>query len=343
MTLAEYKSLRKVLLKRTLEPIDIPDLDSLRNSPFCYRYHLPGDQPGNAHDLSLVDSVDRFGLIDPPLVIREKESPRVVLGHRRLAAATVAGFKHVEVMVVDSNQNGSTDTRVPADILSIWLENTTAGAELSDLEKIILLSKASINFGDHFSDVLSGLSGIFGRRLSENFAGQLVGLLQEDNEVLDALHKGSIRSGDLLLLSSHPCIDTSEAIRHLSGGKLSRAQQKESVRLIVYLADQGNKKWKIFSDEFSGKGRPLPDLLRKACYPSLSRDMETLDRIVAEIGLPSWATIQLPENLEGGSFLLNIRIRDEEKLRTAIDKIENSLESGRIARLLDILKNRQSA
>ena len=38
--------------------------------------------------------------------------------------------------------------------------------------------------------------------------------------------------------------------------------------------------------------------------------------------------------------MLNIKIRDEEKLVTALEKIRSALEDGKIAALLEILKGR---
>ncbi len=335
--------------KRRIGTIIPPSLKKIRNSPFCYRNLLPGEEGAGKGDAELVESIRSSGIITPALLTPFET---IVLGHRRLAAAAAAGLKEIEVMILDADHDGelagagmdsssldkSKGTESLAAFVPIWLEDALPGSELSELEKIILLKKALDFFSEDLSPVLPPLSKIFGRRLSAEISSKMTALLVQAPEVLDAIHQGYVKPADLLHLSSRKVIDVTQAVQFLSENSLSRAKQKESVRLIAYLADQGEGRWEMFAKEYDKSGGSLPDLLRIACYPALTRDTQAIDEIITGIRLPQHAKILPPGNLEGGAYLLNIRIRDEEKLRTALEKVESALAEGKIATLLEILK-----
>ena len=56
------------------------------------------------------------------------------------------------------------------------------------------------------------------------------------------------------------------------------------------------------------------------------------------LGLPTGASLQPPENLEGGGYRLNSRIRDEKEMEELLRKLGSALERGDIERLLGILR-----
>ncbi|MBN2185626.1 MAG: ParB N-terminal domain-containing protein [Candidatus Krumholzibacteriota bacterium] len=312
---------------RRIATIIPPKPEKIRESLFCFRKVLPGEAEAGTACSELIESVRSSGIIVPPLLT---PSETIILGHRRIAAASAAGLREIEVLVADVED--------PASFVRFWLEDSLRGEELSELEKIILAKKASGFFPKDPSCVLSSLSKIFGRTLSAGALREMTGLLDKDPQVLEALHSGYVKPADLLRLSSIKAVDLTRAVGFLSENSLSRAEQKESVRLINYLADQGDGKWKTFAAEYEKSGGSFPERLKAACYPDLTRDIRAIDEIIAGIRLPQHAKISPPANLEGGAYQLNIRIRDEEKLASAIEKIRSALDDGKIADLLDILK-----
>ena len=79
----------------------------------------------------------------------------------------------------------------------------------------------------------------------------------------------------------------------------------------------------------------LLESLRKSTHPGMERDIEEAGRIISGIGLPPGASLRPPENMEGGAYTMQIRVRSEEGLRTALEKAGAALEAGTFARLLD--------
>lgn len=312
--------------------VPVPERGSIGDSPYCYRYVLPGDAGCSSSDLSLIASIERYGVITPPLVTIDGRSGKIaeiILGHRRLAASGAAGLKEAEALTAGGGQ---------AEHLGIWLEEAPGGAPLSELEKILITRKAIDLASGETGRILPRLSDITGRNLTAEFAGKLTGLLETEKTVLDALHGDRISAGDLLLLESSKTLDVEAAVRLLSFSEMSRGSRKEALRLLLYLADQGEERLGDFISNHQTSRGPLLEALRAACYPALSRDIEEIGELVTSMGLPPGVTLNPPENMEGGSCLLSIRVRDEEALKIALNKVEDAVKRGKFLRLLEIIR-----
>ncbi len=321
---------------RRLEIIDPSHIDTGPDAPLRFRRHLPGENNECKADGELTHSIRRCGILQPPLLMGDvqtaPDSVLVIQGHRRLAAARAAELPTIEALVL------SEGTLAKQELAACWLEEATSGKPLSELEQILLTRKCATFVGDTYTELLPYLSRAVGRRLSPGFIEQTWKLLTLDEATLELFHRGAVSTGDLFILSGHEVIETSEAVRLLSGEKLNRREQKEAVRLMIRIGDRGREKWERFTAGYRAGSRPLLDALHETCYPTLSHDMEAIEAVVREIGLPPGAGIQPPQNLEGGSYRLTVRIRDERILAGTLQKLHNALAKGAIARLLRILK-----
>ncbi|MBU8921705.1 MAG: ParB N-terminal domain-containing protein [Bacteroidales bacterium] len=335
---------------KQLEKNVIPAAEEIISSPFCFRAVLPGNihvpgiivqekEPSRSgpDDLELIESIRTHGIIEPPLIIRRDGENCIVTGHRRLAAAAAAGLTDTDMLVMGTDIPEDT---VPAGILNIWLESARGGTVLSELEKLLLLSRAKVLAGPDLEDLMPILSDVFGRDINSTFAEKLLTLLDLTPPVRTALHNGRMRTGDLLSLGSHSSIDIDVAAGLLLGEKMSRGGMKKAIKLILYLADQHGTEWKNILVSSSESTPPLAVRLGKACYPHLEKDTTEIVRMIDSIGLPEEASINPPDNLEGGSYSLNIRIRDEARFSVILEKLSSALSAGRIERLLKILKGK---
>ena len=122
--------------------------------------------------------------------------------------------------------------------------------------------------------------------------------------------------------------------------KMSRASMKKVIRLVLYLADQHGSGWRSVLESSDESDLPLAVRLGKACYPALEKDRAEIAKLIDETGLPAEASINPPDNLEGGAYTLNIRIRDEARFSVILEKLSVALSTGRIRKLLDILKGK---
>lgn len=316
-------------MKKHHATIDPSSLRIGRDAPFRYRRYLPGEASAGAEpppcDTALVESVARCGLLHPPLILGEP--PAVLCGHRRIAAARIAGLTSIDVLSLDAS---------PEEAIPLWLEDARYGIPLSDLELILLISRYRTLSGEAFDT--GRLSAMAGRDLSPPHVERLERLIELPDDVLDALHGGRLSTGDLLTLSESDAIDPVRAARLLAGASLKRAERREAARLILRLGDLGN--WNEFEEAGVGKDGGLLHALRASCTPTRERDMVRIEEIADRLGLPAGASLQPPENLEGGGYRLSARIRDERELDELLGKLRAALERGDIGRLLDILKGR---
>jgi ParB-like chromosome segregation protein Spo0J len=330
-------------MKKDYVTIDPSCLEIDGDTPFRYRRFLPGEAAPAAgrpaDDVELARSIERCGLLHPPLLLEESGGRRVVVcGHRRIAAACIAGIHAIEAVSIEAPLE---------EIIPLWLEDARFGAPLSDLELIMLISRCRALSGERIDSATDRLSEVAGRNLSLSYMERVERLLELPGDILDALHDGLLSTGDLLLLSESKTIDTIRAAGLLAGAALKRAERREAVRLLLRLGDLG-----IFDefeearigredDETLGKQENgLLSALRVACHPSLERDIERIDEIVKRLGLPPAASLQPAGNLEGGDYRLIMRIRDEVGLEELLDKFRTALERGDIGRLLGILKGK---
>ncbi len=316
-------------MKRILIPVDPSKLPLGRDAALRFRWRLPGDDGESASDTELIASVRQYGMIDPPILYGK--APVVVLGHRRIAAARQAGLEKIDAFIITE------ETATRDEIASLWLEDVRHGAALTDLEKITLTVKCREFLEENFKVSLGRLEKAAGKTLSKDYLEATGRLLELPEDILDSLHDSKLSTGDLLSLGPNDI----EAARILAGSGLNRKEQREAVRIMLRLKDMGDDVWESFAKDYEVRGVGLLETLTATAYPSLDRDLERIGKIVKEMRLPPGAAIHSPEHLEGGSYRLAARIRDERTLSELLNKLHAALDDGKIKQLLDILKGNQ--
>jgi hypothetical protein len=262
-------------------------------------------------------------------MVTGESPPTVVTGFRRLSASAASGARSVNVL------------SIPGDRLGAWLEDASLGAPLSDQEKIALTVKASALAGPDFKKISAGLSKIFGREITDSFLDRIVPFASLGAEVQEHLHHGRLSIGDLLDLSGHPGIETETAASIVGAEKLSRSDRRKVVTLMLRLADRGEKAWEEIVGACKRGDIPLRELLERTIFPTMSSDIDTIGEIVKSAGFPPEVSVHLPENMEGGGFKFEIKVRDGKRAVLALDRLRDAFEKGNLGQLLDILKGKR--
>lgn len=314
--------------------VDISGLELGAGAPFRFRWRLPGEEGSSAPDKALAESIAAIGIISPPVLADTGDSLDVASGFRRIAAAREAGLAEIPALVIDARDKDHTAT------LPIWLESLSHGQPLSEMERLTVASKASALACNQIAESLPLLSRLFGRKITPDVLGRLTGLSHLDADVMLAIHEGKVSPGDLLQLSAHPGIDTEDAARLLAGSGLSRSGRREAVRGMLSMADYGKDLFAGFVNDYDPQKTPLDEALRNITHPRMNDDISLLKRAIAEIELPSTASVHLPENLEGNSFTVEIKVRDGNDLRISLARLHGALEEGLVERMLEALQGR---
>ncbi len=312
---------------------DPSEVDLGPGAPLRVRRHLPGEQGESEADRRLVESVREHGVLRPPLFVagldQYGESPLLVQGYRRCAAARLAGLETIDALLLTT-----TEDELTAAVLR-WIEDFHCGEPLSELEKIILTKKT------HELDAkapLTPLSNTYGKALSAEHLENLLCILELNEPVLEALHRGDVSTGDLLTLVEHPFVDINDAVRILSGELLTRSDRKKAVRLMLRIGNGGREKWKNFTASYNAGSGALIDILNRTVHPTLTEDLERIETIIRDMHLPPGVSITPPENMEGGSYRLQVGIRDERSLEQTIDKLRDALVNNAVSELMKILR-----
>ncbi len=309
--------------------IDPADVDISTESPLRARRHLPGEPGESESDRILVESIEMYGMMHPPIfvtgLIATSGKPVLLDGYRRIAAARELGVREIDAVhrTVEPGDHGRT-------VLD-WLASFSFGAPLSELEMIIRLDKA---YGFDIDVPLPPLPVETGKN---EFFKRMRHILDLDDHTQEALHRGEVSTGDLLQLMEHPFVDANEAACMLAGERLTRSEQRKAVRLMLRIGDGGTEEWKRFVGSYTPESGALLEVLERTCHPTYTKDRGRIEEIVREMHLPPGVSIQPPENMEGGSYRLQMPIRDQETFRRALEKLQAAVDAGNVAELLEIL------
>ena len=314
--------------------VELAGLELGAGAAFRFRWTLPGEEESGDMDESLVSSIGTVGMISPPVLIEADGRHEIISGFRRIAAAREAGLEKAPVLVIEEQAEGQ------AGALPVWLESSLHGQALSEMERLTLAVKALALAGDRITESLPLLSRLFSRRITTEFLDRLSGLSQLDDEVKRAIHEGRVSPGDLLQISAHPGIDTGDAARLLAGSGLSRSGRREAVRGMLGLADHGKDLFARFVEEYVPEEMPLDESLNSITHPVMTGDISFLKRTITEIELPPAASVHLPENLEGSSFTVEIRVRDGDDLSISLERLREASDAAGIEDMLKVLQGK---
>ncbi len=316
---------------RTIDPAGL-ELDT--GAAFRFRWTLPGEEGGKGPDEALVSSIGTIGIVSPPILIGTGDSYEIVSGFRRIAAAREAGLKMVPGLVIDAETRDESLARA----LPVWLESSLHGQALSEMERLTFAAKALALAGDGITESLPLLSKMFGRKITAEILERLSGLSLLDEVVRLAIHEGRLSPGNLLQLDAHPGIDTTDAASLLAGSSLSRSGRREAVRGMLGMADHGKELFARFVEEYDPEEMPLSEAVSSITHPRMTGDISFLKRTITEIELPPAASVHLPENLEGGSFTVEIRVRNGDDLIVSLERLREASEDGLIEEMLKVLQ-----
>lgn len=322
-----------IISERRLILLDPGKLDTNPDAPYRTRYRLPGEEGESEEDRRLTESIGLHGVIEPPLLLGKPDDPPeslvILRGFRRIAAARTAGLDRIEALLLP---NTSLEEREI--IRLIHSDDPDITASSSDFDQTYEIIHHIRSKGTSLDEYVKVLD------MSKEIITELVGLFDLPEETLEAWRSGVVTEGDLLEFNRHGMIDTVEAVSLLSGENFNGHERQQAVSLMLTIADRGKDKWKEFYEAQPRRRGDLLQALRKACYPSMSRDRGAANKIVKEMRLPPGVTISPPENMEGSWYRFTMMIRNEEKLAETITKLSTALEEGKIKKLLDILKGR---
>ena len=319
-------------LQSTPLQVAISDLD-LNPGPFCMSFNFSLEQ--------LMNSIERFGVLNAPYVIKGTESRYVVVtGYRRLLAVRELGWPKVMCHVLPSSIP-------PLEALLLNLYDNIVHRKMNEVEKAMVLERLNRYVkNDALINEFMPMLGIPANKQNLDFYLQ-VPKLEEQVRMSIATQRISLRvAGLMMTLDSGDRLKVNESFTAL---KLSFNQQWEVIQWIVEIASrEGRPPKEVLEDDTLTvvmnnskmsnpiKSKTIVKILRKRRFPSVVKAETAFKRGVSRLSLPQGLKIVPPPSFEGKKYRLEIGFTQGEELK---EKVESLFRQAGLEQITDFWKD----
>ncbi|HUT25959.1 MAG TPA: hypothetical protein VM492_16610 [Sumerlaeia bacterium] len=297
-------------------------------------YLLRYGRPVRASELDA--SLERVGMLNPPLLIRGKTGAAIVCGFARLEAWRRLGRKSVQARVVAAGAASEEELLVAA----IDDNEVAGGRRLNVIEQAMALEKLADWVGPERT--IQAYLPRLGHKPSRATFEKLLGYRSLPKGVQVALADGRLGEGMLptlrllepaeqeLLLACMGTLRMSAGTRRNFAREAAEICRRDRVSLTDLLAEA----------DFDPAVAPLPGetphvraallaWMRKRRYPILHQIESDYAAAHVELELCDALTLRHPKDFEGDEFHLEARLRNVEDLRKVVGLLADRLEKRR--------------
>lgn len=275
----------------------------------------------------LCESIEKAGLINPPLVARNQGGDfDVVSGYRRILALKALG-KHETLCHDVTTVLASPKER----FLAAFYENL-ATRKFNDVEKAIILHKLQAHAGTE--EILISFMPLLSLPSHEGTLKFYLKLLTMEESIQKAVAVEQIPIKVAKALVEMEKVIRGVVFQWISILKLNLNQQ---LRFIEYIDDirirDGVAAPELFSEKTfliilenqrlnnPQKAKAVLELLRARRFPRLVQAQQAIERAVSTISMPSETSIHYDPFMEDPFYHLEIKFRSGKGLREVIDKL----------------------
>jgi ParB family chromosome partitioning protein len=292
----------------------------LKNTSYCLR---PSSDAGVKH--SFKKYIAKFGILQPPLLQRQKKHYIVLSGRKRIEAASSLGFKKIPCLIIKQD----------VDLLEFYetiLVHAQIGSKLSSIEQAIFFAKV----GDTLpTQQILSLLPLLGIKPQVYKLQEFTALLQLDQTAIEALHTGILQpkaAGKLAKL--HPA-DQQEVVRLIEFFMLGGSKQQKLVMYALELVMRTNQPFTSFVGQWQKKGteydnRPqqaaaLLNKLEKECFPNINEAETKFQQLQRSVHLPDNIRLQHTSSFEDDTLTLSILFQDQDSFLQGWERMKTSL------------------
>ena len=278
----------------------------------------------------LVDSIQKVGLINPPILKKVKDGFVLVAGYKRILAVKELGWKKVWGLILSEDMPSF-------NCLLINFYDNISTRKLNEVEKAILISKLSnyIKPEQIIKDYFS-LLDLPQHMPTYRFYIWIAKSLS--NKVKDKLANGeiSLKAIRIMYENEIPQEDIEIYADFMSKLKFNFNKQ---LQLIEYTQDICRKE-KITLKQLFGekeivniiesktltnpdKVKKILDIFRKRNFPELSRAEDIFKKRVQRLNLPAGVELKAPPYFESPYYRLEISFRNGNELKKKLIEIAN--------------------
>lgn len=311
--------MEKKAFKSTPLHVAISDID-LKPCPFCMSFHFSLEP--------LKASIDRFGVLNPPYLLKDSDSNfLVVAGYRRLLAARELGWPDIVCQILP-------DDFPPFEALLLNLNDNLAHRHLNSVEKGMILKRLTRFLKRE--EIVTSFMPILGIPSNRQTLELLLGLeeLEESIRISVAMDRLSLRVAGLM--GSIGIDDRLRINDLLTSLKWSFNKQWEATQWIIEIASREGRSIKEVVDEGEiieilnndrmndpQKVKAIVKILKTRRFPSLLEAEKLFKKGLSKLHLPSGVKIIPPPFFEGIDYKLEIVFRKGEELKGKLEELSH--------------------
>ncbi|MCF8144363.1 MAG: ParB N-terminal domain-containing protein [Deltaproteobacteria bacterium] len=297
--------------------IALKDIDD-SPGPYCMSFGV---------DLEpLARSIREIGLVNPPILKREREGLTVVTGYRRIMA-----LKELKAETAASRIISGRDNLRPLECLLLNLHDNLATRHLNDVEKGMVLSR--LEAWVPTKELVERYMPLLGLRSREEDLHFLIEMEREfDTPVKTFISEGRLSWQAVKMLSRIDAASRSAILKWISKLRLNINQQSQFIDYLVDLSFIENKSIPHILGE-KGLNGPSPDTpvnrpqqakavlntLKARRNPLIVRAEKQFKKTISDLNLPDGIQISAPPFFEGENYRMEVIFRGGEDLKIKLE------------------------
>lgn len=300
--------------------LPLADIDR-QDTSYCLR--PPSDREP---DPLLRDSIEKFGILQPPLLLKEDKRFIILSGRKRVETASGLGWNELPCLVVEKNID-------LFQICETMLIHALIGNRLSPVEQAVFFKKMQERLSE--AEQLA-LLPLFGIKAQPYKLRELVACLQLDKRAVNALHVGHIHQKTADKLAKLSKKDQQTVIRLIEQYRLGGSKQQKLVGAAIELVMRTGHPFEDFADrwlrqEDQQNANPpqqttaLLNALDKMCFPARTKAEEEFTGFCRSAGLPENTSLQHTTSFEDDRLTLSIVFEDKESFLKRWEGIRKNL------------------
>lgn len=296
-----------------MKTIPLNDIN-IADRRFCISYPL--------EDETLTGSIREIGIVQPVLLL--DASPLITItGFKRLASAKKLGFMEIPAIIKKAGAD-------EALLLSI---HDNLGRGLNTVEKACALEKMVRN---GFSrQRIFGIMTLLSLESHEKVLNNFVAIANAEEPLKDLIVRHGVSMKSIEYLLGFDAQERNKIISLVSPLHLTGSLLREILEMLILIKIRKGA-IDLRGLRAAGEGRELKTRLKKKNYPILSSMEKDLLAIKQRCALPPNIDIKVDPFFEKEYIDILLKIKNENDVRAAIEKLKAILEDGHIRSILEL-------
>ncbi len=308
------------------------DLSSINTEDYTFRITTEV----NINDL--VNSIDKLGIINLPLLIEKRSYYIIVCGFRRIKACKSLGRRRVEAMILDH------ETKM-LDCIKIAVTDNAFQRPLNLVEKSRSINMLSNFFKD--SNSLAKEMSKLGLTESQSSVDKIINICHFPWAIQNAIISNTISLTMALELVKLPNDSVADFVKLFENLKLSLNKQREITTFVKEIALRDNIPiLKVLKDkrlleilnkkdfDRNQKTRKIRIYLKQRRFPALTEAEKSFEKHKKKLNLASGAKLIPPDNFEDKTYTLQFSFKNLNELKDRKAAFDSIIENPSIKKIL---------